>query len=227
MNIVEFRSVWKFYDQKPVIRNISLTIQENERLVILGPSGCGKTTLLRLLAGFITPEKGDILINTELVASDGTSLKEPRDRNLGMVFQDLALWPHMTVRDNLEFGLKAQGIKPESRERRIRETLRLTQMEGYAQVRPGRLSGGQQQRVALGRALVLRPKALLMDEPLSSLDLQLKTRIQREILKLHREIGFTLIYVTHDEREAAEIGKRMVVMKNGEIERIGPTHPRC
>ncbi len=227
MNIVEFRSVWKSYDQKPVIRNISLTIQENERLVILGPSGCGKTTLLRLLAGFITPEKGDILINRELVASDGTSLKKPRDRNLGMVFQDLALWPHMTVRENLEFGLKAQGIRPESREQRIIETLGLTQMEGYAHARPGQLSGGQQQRVALGRALVLRPKALLMDEPLSSLDQQLKIRIQREILKLHKEIGFTLIYVTHDEREAAEIGKQMVVLKNGEIERIGPTDSRC
>jgi len=143
-------------------------------------------------------------------------------RNLGMVFQDLALWPHLTVKGNLEFGLKAKGVPRKEREQKIREILRLVQMEEYIHTKPAELSGGQQQRVALARVLVLHPKALLMDEPLSSLDLELNIRLRKEILRLQKNIGFTLLYVTHDREEAFDIGSRVVVMKEGKIEQTGP-----
>ncbi|HID30848.1 MAG TPA: ABC transporter ATP-binding protein [Desulfobacterales bacterium] len=143
-------------------------------------------------------------------------------RNLGMVFQDLALWPHLTVKGNLEFGLKAKGVPKREREQRIHEILRLVQMKEYIHAKPAELSGGQQQRVALTRALVLHPKALLMDEPLSSLDLELNILLRKEILRLQNNIGFTLLYVTHDREEAFDIGTRVVVMKDGKIERTGP-----
>lgn len=221
MNIIEFKSVSKSYNAKRAIQDLTLEIEEGERIVVLGPSGCGKTTLLRLLAGFIPPDSGTIAIDGEVVAAEGRNLKEPEDRNLGMVFQDLALWPHLTVRGNLEFGLKARGVRASERSRRIREVLGLVQMEEEIAARPAELSGGQQQRVALARALVLQPKALLMDEPLSNLDYELNVRLRMEILRLQRQLGFTLLYVTHDREEAFDIGTRIVVMKAGRIERMG------
>jgi len=221
MNIIEFKSVSKSYNAKRAIQDLTLEIEEGERIVVLGPSGCGKTTLLRLLAGFTPPDSGTIAIDGEVVAAQGRNLKEPEDRNLGMVFQDLALWPHLTVRGNLEFGLKARGVRASERSRRIREVLGLVQMEEEIAARPAELSGGQQQRVALARALVLQPKALLMDEPLSNLDYELNVRLRMEILRLQRQLGFTLLYVTHDREEAFDIGTRIVVMKAGRIERMG------
>ncbi len=221
MNIIEFKSVSKSYNAKRAIQDLTLEIEEGERIVVLGPSGCGKTTLLRLLAGFIPPDSGTIAIDGEVVAAEGRNLKEPEDRNLGMVFQDLALWPHLTVKGNLEFGLKARGVRASERSRRIREVLGLVQMEEEIAARPAELSGGQQQRVALARALVLQPKALLMDEPLSNLDYELNVRLRMEILRLQRQLGFTLLYVTHDREEAFDIGTRIVVMKAGRIERMG------
>lgn len=221
MSAVRFESVTKSYSGKPAAKNVSLAVEKGERLTILGPSGCGKTTLLRLLAGFLAPEKGSILIDSELVARDGRNLRPPEERKLGMVFQDLALWPHLTVRGNLEFGLRAQGLPRLQRRERISEMLRLVQMEASASSRIQELSGGQQQRVALARAIVLRPKALLMDEPLSNLDYDLNLRLREEILRLHGELGFTLLYVTHDRDEAFDIGTRVVVMARGELERIG------
>jgi ABC-type sugar transport system ATPase subunit len=221
MKIIEFRNISKHYSGQPAVRDFSLDIEEGERIVILGPSGCGKTTVLRLLAGFIPPDSGSIMIDGELVAADGRILKEPEERNLGMVFQDLALWPHLTVKGNLEFGLKAKGVPKKEREERIREILRLVQMEEYIRAKPAELSGGQQQRVSLTRALILHPKALLMDEPLSNLDLELNIRLRQEILRLQNNIGFTLLYVTHDREEAFDIGTRVVVMKDGEIEWLG------
>lgn len=212
MKIIEFNSVSKSYNDQVVVRDFSLAIEKGERVVILGPSGCGKSTVLRLLAGFIPPESGGIRIEGEVVAADGRIVKEPEERHLGMVFQDLALWPHLTVKGNLEFGLKAKHVPPKEREEQIREVLRLVEIENYIHSRPGELSGGQQQRVALARALVLRPKALLMDEPLSDLDLELNIRLRREILRLQKEIGFTLLYVTHDREEAFDVGTRVVVM---------------
>ncbi len=221
MNIIEFENVTKHYSGQTALHDFSLAVAEGERIVILGPSGCGKTTVLRLLAGFIPPDSGAIKIAGETVAADGRTLKEPERRNLGMVFQDLALWPHLTVKGNLEFGLKARGVPKAERENRICTILGLVQMEEYAGVRPANLSGGQQQRVALARALVLNPRALLMDEPLSSLDLELNIRLRKEILELHNNIGFTLLYVTHDHDEAFDIGTRIVIMKDGNIDMAG------
>ncbi len=221
MKIIEFHEVFKSYNGQPVVRDFSLAIEKSERVVILGPSGCGKSTVLRLLAGFIPPESGGISIDGEVVAADGRIVKEPEERNLGMVFQDLALWPHLTVKGNLEFGLKARGVASKEREQRILELLRLAEMEAYINSKPAELSGGQQQRVALARALVLRPKALLMDEPLSSLDLELNLRLRQEILRLQQEIEFTLLYVTHDREEAFDVGTRVVVMSGGKIQRDG------
>lgn len=233
MNVIEFVGVSKSYNGKPAVADFSLEISEGERIVFLGPSGCGKTTVLRMLAGFIPPDRGKIIIDGVLVAVDGVNLIGPEKRGLGMVFQDLALWPHMSVRENLEFGLKAKGVPASQRESRIRQIAGLVQMTDYLDAKPFSLSGGQQQRVALARSLVLEPRSLLMDEPLSSLDHDLNLHLRAEILDLHTQLHFALIYITHDRDEAFEIGTRIVVMKEGRIERIGPvrliksilTHP--
>jgi ABC-type Fe3+/spermidine/putrescine transport system ATPase subunit len=212
--MIEINGVSKRYRSRPAVTNLSLEIGRGERIAILGPSGCGKTTLLRLIAGFIAPDAGTIIIDGKVVAAEGRNVVEPERRNIGMVFQDLALWPHLTVGGNLEFGLKAKGIAPKEREERMREILKLVHMEQFVHVRPTELSGGQQQRVALARALVLRPDVLLMDEPLSSLDVELSLMLRKEVLRLHREIGFTLVYVTHNLDEAFDIGAQIVVIKN-------------
>lgn len=219
MKIVDMDSVSISYNGEMALDNVSLEIDEGERIVILGPSGCGKTTILRLIAGFIAPDTGSIFIGGEPVSRNGRIIKPPEQRNLGMVFQDLALWPHLSVKGNIEFGLKAGGILRAEREQRIREILDLVGMDGYAQRRPVELSGGQQQRVAIARALVLEPRALLMDEPLSSLDLELNVRLRKEILRLQEKLGFGLLYVTHDRDEAFDIAMRVVFMKRGRIER--------
>ncbi len=222
MKFIEFLHVSKQYRGQPVVRDFSLAIEAGERIAILGPSGCGKTTVLRLLAGFIAPESGRIMIDGQSVAAEGKIIIAPQARNLGMVFQDLALWPHLTVKGNLAFGLKAKGVPEKDREKRIAEMLRLMQIEEFIDTKPAELSGGQQQRVALARALILQPEVLLMDEPLSSLDLELNIRLRQEILKLQQSIGFVLLYVTHDREEAFEIGSRIVVMKAGKIVQNAP-----
>jgi iron(III) transport system ATP-binding protein len=223
MALIVFRSVSKAYSDKIVLRDFSLSVERGERVAILGPSGCGKTTVLRLLAGFIAPDTGTIAIDDELVAADGQIFQEPEQRHVGMVFQDLALWPHLTVEGNLEFGLKAQHLLKSKRIQRINEILELVEMTAYRHTRPAQLSGGQQQRVALARALVLQPKALLMDEPLSNLDEELNQHLRQELLRLHAQLGFALLYVTHDRAEAKEIGTRIVRMRQGQIERIDST----
>jgi ABC-type sugar transport system ATPase subunit len=221
MKIIEFKNVSKYYKSSAAVKDFSLEVEKGERLAILGHSGSGKTTILRLLAGFIAPDRGSVLIDGKIVTTEGKILKEPELRNLGMVFQDLALWPHLTVKGNLEFGLKAKGISSHERDKRIDEILQLTQMEKYIHVRPAELSGGQQQRVAFARALVLHPDALLMDEPLSNLDVELNIQLRKEIIKLHQQIGFTLVYVTHDREEAYEIAERIIVMEDGQIRLTG------
>ncbi len=221
MSIIEFKNVSKYYNDTPVIQNFSMKIDAGERVVVLGPSGCGKTTVLRLLAGFTSPDSGEIIINNQIVAAEGKIIKEPEERNLGMVFQDLALWPHLSVKGNLEFGLRAKRVQKIKREKYIPEMLKLMQMEKSIHAKPAELSGGQQQRVALARALILHPEILIMDEPLSSLDQDLNVQLRKEILKLHSKIGFALLYVTHDREEAFAIGSRIIVMKDGKIERIG------
>ncbi len=221
MKFLEITSATKSYNGQQVLYDFSLEVEQGERIVVLGPSGCGKTTVLRLLAGFMAPDSGSISIEGDLVAADGKTIKGPEARNIGMVFQDLALWPHLSVKGNLEFGLKAKKITKERREQLIAEILTLVQMDEYKHAKPEELSGGQQQRVALARALVLHPRALLMDEPLSSLDIGLNQRIRKEILRFHKTLGFTLIYVTHDREEALDIGTRVLIMKKGRIERSG------
>lgn len=221
MKIVEFVKISKNYNGRPAVIDFSLEIYQGQRIVILGPSGCGKTTVLRLLAGFIPPSSGRIAVEGELVAEDGQIFKEPEKRHLGMVFQDLALWPHLTVQGNLMFGLKAQGIPKNQRQKRILEVLSLVQMEEYIHAKPDQLSGGQQQRIALARALVLYPRILLMDEPLSDLDFELNLQVRWEIIRLQKELAFTLVYVTHNLEEAFDIASQIVVMKNGKIDQAG------
>ena len=189
MTFLTITSVTKSYNRQPVLHDFSLEIEKGERLVILGPSGCGKTTVLRLLAGFIAPDSGSISIEGDLVAADGKTIKGPEARNFGMVFQDLALWPHLSVSGNLEFGLRAKGIPSKDREHRVQEMLRLVEMEEYVNAKPAELSGGQQQRVALARALILRPKALLMDEPLSNLDEELNRGSEKRFCVYRRPWG--------------------------------------
>jgi len=217
MKIIRLNSVSKFYKQSKVLDNLSLEIEEKERIVIVGPSGCGKTTLLRLIAGFTAPDTGSLFIEEDLAARDGKIIKEPQERNLGMVFQDLALWPHLSVEENIAFGLKARGVGKVERKERIKAILTLVDLIGYEKRKPFQLSGGQQQRVALARALVLEPKILLMDEPLSSLDTALNLRLRREIIGLQEKLGFTLVYVTHNEKEASDIATRLVKMDQGLI----------
>ncbi len=217
MNIVRMIGVSKSYAGVTALEDFSLAIAAGARTVILGPSGCGKTTILRLLAGFMAPDRGEVFLTDERVACAGRIIKTPEQRQLGMVFQDLALWPHLSVKGNLDFGLRAKGLARADRELRIATTLDLVGMAGYEQRKPAALSGGQQQRVALARSLVLEPQVLIMDEPLSSLDQELKVRLRGEILRLQEELGFTLIYVTHDRQEALAMATQVVVLKQGRL----------
>jgi len=213
MIAIELHAVSKAYSGRVVIEEFSASVERGERLVLVGPSGCGKTTVLRLVAGLEVPDSGAISINGSRVAEGGRNLVQPERRHIGMVFQDLALWPHMTVSQHLEFALRyASQLKPADRPGRIREVLEMVRMADRAEAKPGDLSGGQQQRVALARALVANPTIVLMDEPLSSLDPELNLHLRRELLRLHAELGFTLVYVTHDRDEAAEVGSRVIAI---------------
>jgi iron(III) transport system ATP-binding protein len=219
--IVKIDNVSKSYNKTSIINSISLTIDKGERVVILGPSGCGKTTFLRMVAGFIHPDKGRIAIDGFTVVNNGKCLIEPENRQVGMVFQDLALWPHMTSYKNIEFGLKVKKIPKAELRKRIDTIFEKVQMVQFKNAYPGELSGGQQQRIALARALVTCPKILLMDEPLSSLDTDLRQVLRREILRLQEELAITMIYVTHDREEAFSLATRIVVMEEGEIKKTG------
>ncbi len=218
MTTVTLRSVEKSYGGRSAVLEASLDVAAGERLVLIGPSGCGKTTILRLIAGLTAPDGGTITVDGRTVAEPRRILVAPEDRNVGFVFQDLALWPHLTVAGNLEFGLKAKGIRGGERRDRVRELLALVELEGYGHAHPGELSGGQQQRVALARALATRPPVLLMDEPLANLDEALNVRIREEIVRLQELLGFTLLYVTHNREEARTIASRTVSMRDGRLE---------
>jgi ABC-type sugar transport system ATPase subunit len=218
MNMIEFRSVSKDYGGRRAIDKLSLNIAAKERVVLFGPSGCGKSTILHLIAGLVTPDAGDILINDELVATARRNFRDPRQRGVGLVFQDLALWPHMTVRENIEFGLIAKRISAKERNRRVLEMVDLVRLGDYLDARPAELSGGQQQRVALARTLAVEPRIVLMDEPMSNLDAALCAQLQREILRLHDELGFTLVYVTHNPDDANALGARTIALRHGRLE---------
>lgn len=218
MSMIEFRAVTKIYRDRRVIDGVSLKVEAGERVVLFGSSGCGKSTVLLLIAGLVIPDAGEILINGEIVATAGRNRRDPQHREIGMVFQDLALWPHMTVAENIDFGLRARRIPMKERQQRVKDMVDLVGLGDYLNVKPGELSGGGQQRVALARSLALAPRILLMDEPLSSLDDELNKQLRREILRLHGDLGFTLVYVTHNRDEARELGMRMICLRQGRID---------
>ena len=199
---IAFRAVTTILSGETVLKDISFSLPKGERLVILGPSGCGKTTILRLICGFLTPVKGSISIFGQVVSKDGKCLVPTEKRGLSMVFQDLALWPHMSVWENLDFVLKAKGLLQKRRKNEIKKMLELVGLLPFKDRRPHELSGGQQQRVALARALVVRPRLLLLDEPFSSLHKALKMELCSELLAFQERYGFSMIHVTHDEEEA-------------------------
>lgn len=217
MSYIDLDCVSKSFGTRVAINQLSLHIERSERLVLFGPSGCGKTTVLRLLAGLEVPEQGSIRIDGRVVASAGKNLVPPEKRDLGMVFQDLALWPHMTVQQNLMFGLNARGILKREAHIRVREMLHRVGLEHRMDAKPHQLSGGEQQRVALARALVSRPSILLMDEPLSSLDDERKHAIASDLLGIQSQLGFTLIYVTHDRAETDLLASRVCQMHDGHV----------
>ncbi len=206
----------KTYGGTAVVREMSLAVAEGELVVLLGPSGCGKTTTLRMIAGFIAATCGDIRL-------DGRSILSlpPHKRDMGLVFQSYALFPHLPVARNVAFGLEMRGAKPAAREARVAEMLRLTRLDHLADRLPRQLSGGQQQRVALARALAIRPRLLLLDEPLSNLDAALRAEVGRDIKLLQRESALSTIMVTHDQDEAMAMADRLVVMKEGRVEQVG------
>lgn len=215
--IIELRKISVHRSGKQVLRDCSLSVEPGERLALLGVSGSGKSTILRLIAGFLAPDQGEVWVGERLASQPGRILLQPEQRNLGMVFQDLALWPHLTVRQHLEFGLKARRITGSLLESRIAETLKTIRIAELADRYPAALSGGEQQRVALARALALQPMGLLMDEPLSSLDEDLNAQLRKEILQVHQQTGCALVYVTHNRSEAREIGNRLLKIKDGRI----------
>ncbi len=213
MTMVAFENVTLRYGERVILENFSLQVKKRERLVIFGPSGSGKTTILRMVAGFVAPERGTVSIAERPVSADGRILVPPEKRGVGMVFQDLALWPHMSVEENVGFGLMVRKVPKTERKRRVEEILELVGLKGFGSQNPSDLSGGEQQRVALARALILEPDVLLMDEPLSSLDRPLAEHLAQEIVRLQKRVGFTLLYVTHLEEEAAIISTRRLTIR--------------
>ena len=216
MTTITLEGIRKEFGATVAVDSISLTIKAGDLFFLLGPSGCGKTTLLRMIAGFIDPTAGRILLGDR----DVTHLS-PEKRNTGMVFQNYALWPHMTVAENVAFGLTVRKVTKAERDRRVLEALAAVRMQDYAERRPNQLSGGQQQRVALARALVIRPSVLLLDEPLSNLDAKLRLEMRSEIRRICTETGITTVYVTHDQKEALSMADGMAVLRSGHIEQTG------
>ena len=217
MATLKFVNINKIYDSKvQAVFDFNLDVKDKEFIVFVGPSGCGKSTTLRMVAGLEEITSGELYINDRLVNDIA-----PKDRDIAMVFQSYALYPHMTVFDNMAFGLKLRKIPKEEIEKRVNEAAAILGLEPYLNRRPKALSGGQRQRVALGRAIVRSPKVFLMDEPLSNLDAKLRVQMRSEIAKIHEKVGATTIYVTHDQTEAMTMATRIVIMKDGHIQQIG------
>jgi spermidine/putrescine transport system ATP-binding protein len=213
---IELREVSKFFGQVPAVNGISLDVRQGEFLTLLGPSGCGKTTTLRMIGGFELPSSGEILIEGEAMGD-----RPPYRRPVNTVFQNYALFPHMSVGQNVSYGLEMVGVPKPERQRRVAEALAMVRLPHVENRKPAELSGGQQQRVALARALVNRPAVLLLDEPLGALDLKLRKAMQLELKQLNREVGATFVYVTHDQEEALTMSDRIAVMNEGRILQLG------
>jgi sn-glycerol 3-phosphate transport system ATP-binding protein len=213
---VSFRNVRKNYGTLAVIHGITVDVKDGEFVVIVGPSGCGKSTLLRMVAGLETITDGEIAIG-ERVVND----LEPKDRDIAMVFQNYALYPHMSVFDNMAYGLKIRGFTKADIAERVKKAADILELQTLLERKPRQLSGGQRQRVAMGRAIVREPAVFLFDEPLSNLDAKLRVQMRFEIQTLHRRLGTTALYVTHDQVEAMTLAQRMIVMNAGRAEQIG------
>ena len=214
---VELTGVTKRFGDHAAVDDVDLQVRHGEFLSLLGPSGCGKTTTLRLIAGFERPDAGEIRI-----AGDDVASLPPYRRPVNTVFQSYALFPHLSVRDNVAYGLKQRGLGRRERELRAREMLELVHLSGVEDRKPRQLSGGQQQRVALARALVMNPKVLLLDEPLGALDLKVRKALQIELKRIQASVGITFVYVTHDQEEALAMSDRVAVMNDGQIEQLAP-----
>jgi iron(III) transport system ATP-binding protein len=210
----------KRYGALAVVDDVSLTIEHGRLVCLLGPSGCGKTTTLRLIAGFVEPSAGEILVGDRLVSSPSRTVP-PEQRNMSMIFQSYALWPHMTVAENIIYGLKLRKFDRDTISKKLQAMLATTQLAKLADRYPGELSGGQQQRVALARALIVDPETLLLDEPLSNLDANLREEMRFEVRRLHDQYRYTTVYVTHDQSEAMTTADLIAVMNAGKIEQAG------
>lgn len=216
---VSLRGVHKSFGEVTAVQDLDIEIRAGEFFSMLGPSGSGKTTVLRMIAGFEEPSAGKILLH----ATDVTR-SAPFDREVNTVFQDYALFPHYTIAENVAYGLRVRGISKSERQRLVAESLEQVQLAHVANRLPSQLSGGQRQRIALARALILRPKVLLLDEPLGALDKQLREHMQVELKQIQREVGITFIFVTHDQEEALTLSDRVAVFNNGKIEQVGSPH---
>ncbi|WP_255193639.1 ABC transporter ATP-binding protein [Natronobeatus ordinarius] len=216
--VLELEGVEKWYGEECVISDLSLSVRDGEILTLLGPSGCGKTTTLRLIAGLERPDGGEVRLRGDSVAGNG-SFVPPEERGVGVVFQDFALFPHLTAHENVAFGLK--DWPREEREARVAELLELVGLESQGEAYPEELSGGQQQRIALARSLAPEPEMLLLDEPFSSLDVDLRVEMREEVRQIIKETGVTAISVTHDQEEALSISDRVAVMNDGSLEQLG------
>ena len=214
--LIQLKGITKRYDGETVVDNIDLYINENEFITLLGPSGCGKTTTLRMIGGFEKPDEGQIILNDVVVNE-----LPPYERPINTVFQRYALFPHLNVFDNVAFGLRNAKVEKQEIEERVLAALKLVSLPTFANRKVSLLSGGQQQRIAIARAIVNRPKILLLDEPLAALDLKLRQNMQYELKEMQRKLGITFIYVTHDQEEALTMSDTIVVMNKGKIQQIG------
>ena len=223
MSRIELKHIDKYYGENHVLRDINLVIEDGDFMTLLGPSGCGKTTTLRVVSGLEKPQNGIMTIDGEEVINAADAYFAPASkRGLNLVFQSYALWPHMTVRENIAFGLKIKKLSKDEIEKRIKDALRMMRIEEYIDRYPNELSGGQQQRVAIARAVASNPDLLLLDEPLSNLDARLRVDMRSELQRIHKELGTTIIYVTHDQIEAMTMSTRIALFKAGEISQVAP-----
>lgn len=223
MSKIELRHIDKYYGKNHILKDVNLTIEDGDFMTLLGPSGCGKTTTLRVVSGLEKPQGGTIHIDgKEIVNAAEAHFAPPSERGLNLVFQSYALWPHMTVRENISFGLKIQKLSKEEQEKRVQSALKRMQIAQYIDRYPSELSGGQQQRVAIARAIASEPHLLLLDEPLSNLDAKLRVDMRSELKRLHTETGTTMIYVTHDQTEALTMSTKIAIFREGVIIQIEP-----